>query len=261
MIATLCFLQYAAVSSKPPFPSPDNTRYADAQQMKPHLHGLGLGLAIALHVAWLGYMPATEYKSPPTPPQAIMVDWVGATEAKSPAPPPPKPAPAVEKPVKKVAPKPKSKAPEPKPLLTVNKDAPAEMTAPVPEPEPPQPAADSAPQATTPAGNAAGGASENQSDQPALTLPNLHADYLNNPAPVYPDQSRRLGEQGRVLLRVLVNASGSVDQITLRKSSGYPMLDSAAQDAVKTWRFVPAKRGDQAATAWVVVPISFSLEG
>lgn len=253
MIATLCFLQYASVSIKPRPPAPNNTRYPDIQRIKPYPHGLGLGLAVALHLAWL-YLPEAEPKSPPTPPQAIMVGWVSAPEPQSPAPPPPKPSPAVEKPVKKVAPKSKPKAPESKPLLTANNDTAAEITAPAQEPEPPQPAANSSPQATQPAG-------DTQSDQPALTLPNLHADYLNNPAPVYPNQSRRLGEQGRVLLRVLVNASGSVDQITLRKSSGYPMLDSAAQDTVKTWRFVPAKRGDHAVTAWVVVPISFSLEG
>ena len=100
-----------------------------------------------------------------------------------------------------------------------------------------------------------------ESDQRPTSLPSLNADYLNNPPPTYPPQSRRFGEQGKVLLGVLVNANGGVEQVNLRKSSGYQRLDQAAQDSVKQWRFVPAKRGDQAVTAWVVVPISFSLEG
>ena len=94
-----------------------------------------------------------------------------------------------------------------------------------------------------------------------MTLPNLNADYLNNPAPAYPSASRHLGEQGKVLLRVLVNSDGQVEQITLRKSSGYDRLDQAAQETVQKWRFVPARRGEQVVSAWVVVPVSFSLEG
>jgi len=47
----------------------------------------------------------------------------------------------------------------------------------------------------------------------------------------------------------------------LKTSSGSPRLDQAALDTVKRWRFVPARQGDQSVAAWVVVPISFSLEG
>ena len=120
--------------------------------------------------------------------------------------------------------------------------------------------------AATPAPSASTSATPNTSQQATpdagpTSLPRLDADYLDNPAPAYPAESRRLGEQGRVLLRVLVNADGSVERVTLRKTSGHERLDDAAQQAVQQWRFVAAQRGDQAISAWVVIPISFSLEG
>ena len=91
--------------------------------------------------------------------------------------------------------------------------------------------------------------------------PNFNADYLDNPPPVYPALSRRMGEQGKVMLRVLVNAKGTADKVELRSSSGSGRLDDAALDSVKRWRFVPAKQGDQPVAAWVLIPITFSLKG
>jgi protein TonB len=95
----------------------------------------------------------------------------------------------------------------------------------------------------------------------AVTAPIFNADYLDNPAPEYPRLSRRNGEQGRVVLRVLVNAAGRADDIEVRASSGYSRLDQAARDTVRRWRFVPAKRGGDPVPAWVLIPISFKLEG
>jgi len=59
----------------------------------------------------------------------------------------------------------------------------------------------------------------------------------------------------------MVNADGHVKQVLLRKSSGFSRLDQAALDSVKNWRFVPARRGEQPVSAWVVVPVAFTLEG
>lgn len=92
-----------------------------------------------------------------------------------------------------------------------------------------------------------------------LVTARFDADYLQNPKPAYPHISKRLGEEGKVLLRVFVTANGLAEKIELRASSGFHRLDQAAQEAVARWRFVPAKRGEQAVTAWVVVPIVFSL--
>lgn len=89
----------------------------------------------------------------------------------------------------------------------------------------------------------------------------LTAVYLSNPKPLYPNVSRRLGEQGTVLLRVFVTVAGEPAQIELKSSSGFPRLDRAALNAVRSWKFSPATRSDQAVDAWVLVPIRFSLKG
>ncbi|MGH8742241.1 MAG: energy transducer TonB, partial [Burkholderiales bacterium] len=94
-----------------------------------------------------------------------------------------------------------------------------------------------------------------------VTPPIFTADYLENPPPAYPAASRRLGEEGRVVLRVLVNAAGGTDEVQIRTSSGHARLDDAARETVRRWRFVPAKRGEQPVPAWVLIPISFRLEG
>lgn len=95
---------------------------------------------------------------------------------------------------------------------------------------------------------------------PALEPARFDADYLNNPAPAYPLLSRRQGETGKVLLQVQVTAHGTAGQVDLKQGSGFPRLDEAALNAVRQWRFVPARRGDQAVAASVVVPITFRLD-
>lgn len=95
--------------------------------------------------------------------------------------------------------------------------------------------------------------------EPVVEPPKFGAAYLNNPAPTYPPVSRRSGEQGRVLLRVLVSESGLAESVQLDSSSGYEKLDRAAIEAVKKWSFVPAKRSNQPVSAYVLVPVKFSL--
>jgi periplasmic protein TonB len=95
----------------------------------------------------------------------------------------------------------------------------------------------------------------------AVQPPRFDADYLDNPAPNYPALSRRSGEQGKVLLRVFVEPGGTAGQVLVVASSGFERLDSAAIDAVRRWKFVPAKQGENVIAAWVVVPINFSLKG
>lgn len=92
-----------------------------------------------------------------------------------------------------------------------------------------------------------------------IVLPNFNADYLNNPLPEYPAVSRRMGEEGRVVLRVFVEANGLPSQVELKSSSGYTRLDRAAREVVTQWRFVPARQGDEKVSAWVLVPIQFTL--
>ncbi len=92
-----------------------------------------------------------------------------------------------------------------------------------------------------------------------ITQARFDANYLKNPAPAYPAMSRRLGEEGRVVLRVFVDVEGRPEQIELKNSSGFPRLDQAAEDAVRRWKFAPARRGDEAVATWVAVPIVFNL--
>ncbi len=90
--------------------------------------------------------------------------------------------------------------------------------------------------------------------------PDYRADYLNNPRPPYPMVARRMGYNGKVILNVEVLAEGRAGQVLLYKSSGYDILDNAALQTVKTWKFSPAKRFGQPVTQWFLVPIKFSLE-
>jgi len=90
--------------------------------------------------------------------------------------------------------------------------------------------------------------------------PRYEMAYLNNPAPAYPPLARRAKEQGRVVLRVLVSASGAAQDVEVRTSSGYERLDRAAVEAVRRWRFAPARRGAQTVAAWALVPILFQLD-
>jgi len=90
--------------------------------------------------------------------------------------------------------------------------------------------------------------------------PDYKADYLNNPKPPYPMVARRMGYHGKVVLDVEVLAEGKAGDVKLHQSCGYDILDNAAVQTVKTWRFSPARRFGQAVTQRFLVPIKFSLE-
>jgi protein TonB len=83
--------------------------------------------------------------------------------------------------------------------------------------------------------------------------------YAHNPKPLYPQEAREKGSQGKVLLRVEVLASGLVGQIAVKKSSGCEALDRSALAAVKEWRFIPARKGEVAVPVWVIIPVKFQL--
>ena len=90
--------------------------------------------------------------------------------------------------------------------------------------------------------------------------PDYRADYLNNPRPPYPMVARRMGFHGKVVLNVEVLSEGKAGQVLLHTSSGYDILDNAALQTIKSWRFTPARRFGQPVTQWFLVPIKFSLE-
>ena len=205
--------------------------------MQPNRIGLGvtLGLHALVAVFVLSYEPARKALLAAAP---IMVDLITPPAAE-----PPKPQPPTELP----KPKPVTKQVAQRPVETPILAAPAEAPSPVVvAPQPPAPPVEVVAAPAPPA---------------LVTQPIYNADYLNNPAPYYPAVSRRAGEQGKVILRVLVNMRGTADEVQVRTSSGFPRLDDAARDAVQRWKFVPAKRGSEPVQAWVLIPISFRLEG
>ncbi len=81
-----------------------------------------------------------------------------------------------------------------------------------------------------------------------------------NYKPSYPEEARRKGYEGRVVLRVEVLPDGQVGKIELKTSSGYEILDRPAMVAVKQWKFIPAKKGEKTIPYWVIVPVKFKLQ-
>jgi len=77
--------------------------------------------------------------------------------------------------------------------------------------------------------------------------------------PVYPPRCLRLGIEGTVRVRVLVGEDGRPQEVTVGKSSGESALDNAAMDAVRTWRFEPARHNGVPVRAWAIIPVEFKL--
>lgn len=93
----------------------------------------------------------------------------------------------------------------------------------------------------------------------AFFPPRIDAAFANTPKPPYPVASRRMGEEGLVILAVHILKTGQVTEIRLKKSSGYPRLDNAAIATVKQWRYIPARQGNTPISFWHTQAIRFSL--
>ncbi|PZO11210.1 MAG: energy transducer TonB, partial [Burkholderiales bacterium] len=147
--------------------------------------------------------------------------------------------------------------PVPQPLpQPVAKPTPEPSTlAPVVPPSPPAPPAPAEPVVA-----AAPPAPPAPPAQPRIELPSSSADYLNNPRPPYPPLSKRLGEQGKVVVRVFIDVDGTASRAEVRQSSGFERLDQTALQTVLRWRYVPGKRAGVPEAMWFNVPISFVLE-
>lgn len=179
-------------------------------------------------------------------PAQILVEMHTPQEDK-PAPPPPAPTPVKTK-LTPVTP--------PTPLaVTTPTPQPSEITLAPVEPSPPvNTGAKTSSNATATATTAAPPA------PPKLELPSSDADYLNNPKPPYPPLSKRMGEQGRVVVRTLIGVDGTAQEASIFKSSGFDRLDQAALATARKWRYVPGKRAGVAEAMWFNVPFDFVLE-
>ena len=103
-------------------------------------------------------------------------------------------------------------------------------------------------------------ASSSTQAAPPSVVESALPEYSKNPPISYPQRARRRRYEGTVVLEVLVNRSGGVDDLKILSSSGYEILDRAAMTSVKTWSFVPAKKGGDTVAMWVQVPVRFKLE-
>lgn len=195
-----------------------------------------LGVVIGLHVGVLLLILAAKTVAPKIMELPLIVDFIQPAQLEQP--PRPKPVP-VKEPVVRPQLAPSAKAPTP-PLATTQSPQATSAAAPAPQAEArPTPAAPAAEQ---------------------VTQPRFDADYLKNPAPPYPPLSKRMGEEGKVILRVVVTAQGTAESVEIRTSSGSARLDEAVQKSVRNWKFIPAKRGETAVESAVLVPIIFKLE-
>ena len=92
------------------------------------------------------------------------------------------------------------------------------------------------------------------------TLQLAYPRYQENAPPNYPALARKRGQEGAVILQVLVNREGRVDELEIDTSSGFTLLDRAALSAVRKWSFEPGMRGEERIPMWVKVPVTFKLK-
>ncbi|WP_323902055.1 energy transducer TonB [Aeromonas hydrophila] len=235
-----------------------------------------LAIAIALHLAAFWWLYAHQ-PAPITPPLPLTLSarWVGET-ATNDAPAKAAPAPTlqqVQKVPQKAKPLPTPKKPPLKPVKKSIKPVvkplkhspppvhPAKVM-PVSSPQPP--VAAPAPATAATAAQASGGsASQNPAHKAGggagNSAPIARDARLNNPEPQYPYESRRRGEEGRVILNVRVTAEGTAASVEVDKSSGYRRLDMTARKTVSRWKFIPAKQNNVAVEASAKVTIIFKL--
>lgn len=180
-------------------------------------------------------------------PVQVMAEFIELPQPQvTPTPPPPQPQPApvpkrVTPPVPRPAPQPVAIAdPTPSPTAATGT---TEPQPPAPPPQTPMVVGEPAPPAP-----------------PKIELPSSSADYLNNAPPPYPPLSKRLGEQGKVIVRAFIEVNGTASKAEIRTSSGYERLDQTALQTVLKWRYIPGKRAGVPEAMWFNIPINFVLE-
>ena len=230
------------------------------------------GLVFAIDPQWMTYKPP-EWQLPV--PVSITLSYI---ERKAPAKPdiepaenPPTPQPAIQAPKPKPVPKPpppavKKTSPEENP----KEQPPApDTTKAEPSPEPETDDSQIATEvfepirerteAVSPTEMSALTPTPSSVSTPEPELVEARPLFQQNPAPKYPRVARKRGYQGTVILEVLVDRTGDVEDVKVHQSSGFRVLDKAALASVKHWVFMPGRRGDDTVAMWVRVPIAFRL--
>lgn len=232
-------MKHGRITSSPDAPQ-GRTRYQGREGVDPVALTLVLAITLPLLAAMIFYK---SYVEPARLTTKMAVHNVNLTPPSAPKPPPPPdtPPPPVTKLPPPILP-PLSKAPV---IVAEIDPSPAPVPAPVAAPAPPAPATPPAPPA--PPATVDGG--------------DMSASMIHAPPPRYPRESRRLREEGTVVLSVLLGVDGTVAEIRVARSSGHRRLDDAALSAVRRWRWRPTMRNGVAVQQRGTVPIPFNLVG
>jgi protein TonB len=196
-----------------------------------------VGHAVVFYLAYSGMLRSVTHAILP---QVVNVTFVAAPEPLK-APPPPKTVPLVQ---------PKQTFVPPLPQVNIVQTEPT-ITLPPPSPRPSEPA----PAVAAPVAQAAPPAPP----QPSAPKTVSGVEYVRMPQPVYPSISRRMGETGVVMLRVLIGEKGTAEQVVVQKSSGSNNLDEAGRQAVLRALFKPHVEDGKAIPVYALVPINFQL--
>jgi len=236
--AGLLWLMNAGLESRP---MPEPTATAD----------------LVMTVQWLG-PSAQPVASPPPPPAVVASATLAAARSAVP------PQPSASRPL---APAPTAAAEASVATANPSVDSLASREAPVPDAgettlatNPSASAGGSTAPSADGAHSSAGSIASGAPPTPQIEWPSAAASYLNNPPPAYPPLSRRLGEQGKVVVRARIEVNGTASQAEIRTSSGYSRLDQTAIDTVLRWRYVPGTRNGTPEAMWFHIPIHFVLE-
>ena len=210
----------------------------------------GLLFVIAVHAALFYFL--WNQRLIPHPEQAMTL-FAELITPPAPVTPPkalPEPAPVKLQPAKKPVVKPKQEQ------LAAKSPVPTEKKQAEPALEPPKPAEQVKESVPAPAATPkpASTAPVTLSSELAVSCPKLTP-------PEYPAISRRMGEEGKLILRVELDENGHIDNAKVLNSSGYERLDAAALSAVKNWQCNPSLRDGQPVRAVALQPFNFVLQG
>jgi len=204
-------------------------------------HAAGLAAVVALHAAVLYGLTQSRPVPLPGKAETLFVTLVQPAAPPKPAPPKPAPPPRPARPDK-------PRTVDLSRQLAVEASAtPNDFTA----PPPPAPAIEAPSVPPAPPPRPAG---------PVELAGELALACPSRPPPAYPALSRRLGESGKVMLRVEIAADGRIDSARVISGSGYRRLDEAARSAVAGWRCNPPLRDGRPVRAVALQPFQFNLE-
>jgi TonB family protein len=84
--------------------------------------------------------------------------------------------------------------------------------------------------------------------------------FVYQPTPAYPEEARQQGWEGTVTLHLELRADGTVGDVQVAHSSGHEILDTAAQEAAKTWKHAPETQEGGPGSRWAEINLTFKLD-